>query len=323
MILTFLWFFIGGLVLVCSFYGYNKLVHANTQAQQVTHQIQRPEKSLNQSNTRNEEASFDASKITPVTPEQYAKAQLNYEKIVNQWGIGSIYIPSVSIQTKILAGMTNENLMVGVGTYYPDQQLGKGNYVALAHNLVQGGGSLGTLNQVREHDTIYATDFSNVYEYITTKSGVVDYSQGTLLDVPEKNEEALLTLMRCEGGLNTPNRAIVQGEYVRSYPADNAPKEVLKGLGLVKETFLQAIEASRDNQTNESKQNSSVTDNQKESQEQENKKPAKKQTKPSFSFLDKTCIDCYLFVQRRVVLLLVIYILLFDCLILWFKFTGN
>lgn len=65
---------------------------------------------------------------------------------------------------------------------------------------------------------------------------------GTLLD------KALLMLMRCEGGQNTPSkRKSVKAEYVRSYPAGNVPEDMLKGLGLKKETGNQ--QANFSNQT--------------------------------------------------------------------------
>lgn len=114
----------------------------------------------------------------------YAETQLHYDDIVNQWGIGSVYIPSSPIQTKILAGMSNENLMVGVGTYRAEQWLGKGNYVSLAHNLVQGGDALKNIRQTSEGSLIYATDFANIYEYRVMKKQVLSQSEGEILDEP-------------------------------------------------------------------------------------------------------------------------------------------
>ncbi|HFD1766344.1 TPA: class A sortase, partial [Enterococcus hirae] len=130
-------------------------------------------------------------------------------------------------------GMSNENLMVGVGTYRAEQRLGKGNYVLLAHNLVRGGGALKNLRQTSEGSLIYATDFANVYEYRVTKNQVVSQSEGELLDEPKEEETPIITFIRCEGGLNTTQRAVVQGMFVSSYPASEADNELKEKLGLV------------------------------------------------------------------------------------------
>ncbi|OQO54948.1 hypothetical protein BHG15_14915 [Enterococcus hirae] len=129
--------------------------------------------------------------------------------------------------------MSNENLMVGVGTYRADQRLGKGNYVLLAHNLVQGGGVLKNLRQTSEGSLIYATDFANIYEYRVTKNQVVNQSEGEVLDEPKAEETPLITFIRCEGGVNTTQRAVVQGMFVSSYPASEADNELKEKLGLV------------------------------------------------------------------------------------------
>lgn len=60
-------------------------------------------------------------------------------------------------------------------------------------------------------------------------------SAGELLEDSKSDEDALLTLIRCEGGLYTTNRAIVQGKFHKSYPADQASTQVKLGLGLVEE----------------------------------------------------------------------------------------
>lgn len=157
---------------------------------------------------------------------------------MNQWGVGALYIPSADIHSKILAGINNQNLMVGVGTYYQDQQLGKGNYVLLAHNLVQGGGTLENLPKTTLHQVFYLTDFTNVYEYVTIKNEIVDQSRGDLMAIPAGDQTPLVTLIRCEGGLNTSNRAIVQSEFLKDYPASEASKEVKLGLGIIEGRWI-------------------------------------------------------------------------------------
>ena len=232
-IIPFLWILLGVIVFGASYYGYQLLLHANEQAEQLTYPIEYKGEAKEKQKRKIKGAIYCPRQIKPVTPKTYAKAQLHYTEIVNQWGIGALFIPSANIHSKILAGMANQNLMVGVGTYYKDQQFSNGNYVLLAHNLIQGGGTLGNLPKTSLQEIIYATDFTNVYEYQATKNEVVPASRGDLLAIPDGDKPAVLTLIRCEGGINTPNRAVVQGEFLKEYPVSEASAEVKLGLGLV------------------------------------------------------------------------------------------
>ncbi|MBO0456607.1 class A sortase [Enterococcus hulanensis] len=231
--LPFLWILLGLIVFGASYYGYQLLLHANEQAEQLTYPIESNGETKEKQKRKIKDAVYCPRQIKPVTPKTYAKAQLHYTEILNQWGIGALFIPSANIHSKILAGMANQNLMVGVGTYYKDQQLSRGNYVLLAHNLVQGGGTLKNLPKISLQEVIYATDFTNVYEYQATKNEVVPASRGDVLAVPDYDKPAVLTLIRCEGGINTFNRAIVQGEFLKVYPVSKASDSVKLGLGLV------------------------------------------------------------------------------------------
>ncbi|EME3493720.1 class A sortase, partial [Enterococcus faecium] len=228
-----IWILFGFFIVGSTAYGYFLLQKPDNRSQSLRSPIQQEEQVEKKQESKNAKASFNPLLIQPVHAEEFAEAQLHYEDIVNQWGIGAVYIPSSSIQTKILAGMSNENLMVGVGTYRAEQRLGKGNYVLLAHNLVQGGGSLKNLRQTSEGSLIYATDFANIYEYRVIKNQVVNQSEGEILDESKAEETPLITFIRCEGGLNTTQRAVVQGTFVSSYPASEADNELKEKLGLV------------------------------------------------------------------------------------------
>lgn len=228
-----IWILFGFFIVGSTAYGYFLLQKPDNRSQFLRSPIQQEEQVEKKQESKNAKASFNPLLIQPVHAEEFAEAQLHYENIVNRWGIGAVYIPSSSIQTQILAGMSNENLMVGVGTYRAEQRLGKGNYVLLAHNLVRGGGALKNLRQTSEGSLIYATDFANVYEYRVTKNQVVSQSEGELLDEPKEEETPIITFIRCEGGLNTTQRAVVQGMFVSSYPASEADNELKEKLGLV------------------------------------------------------------------------------------------
>lgn len=308
--LPILWLIFGLVFASGCYYGYHLMKHADRNAEQMTHRIEPKEISQQRIEQRTNKATFDDRQIKPVTPEAYADAQLHYEKIVGQWGIGALYIPSAAIRTKILAGMDNQNLMVGVGTYYPNQQLGKGNYVGLAHNLVQGGGALGNLPKTALHQVFYATDFNRVYEYVATKNAVVHQSAGELLEDSKSDEDALLTLIRCEGGLYTTNRAIVQGKFHKSYPADQASTQVKLGLGLVEErgATAQATEQPKESQsTTKSKGKQAANKHQGSKTSQRNK--------PIYSLVQRVCISAFSAVSRSPILLSTGYLLLLSVLL--------
>lgn len=232
--LPIIWLIAGLLGLTFVFFGYQNLIKSGNSTGTLQHPIEAKQTRQQIQNTQT--ANYDTTQIKPVTTTQYAKAQLRYQTLVDQSGIGALYIPTAAVQTKILAGMTNDNLIVAVGTYRKSQQLGRDNYVVLAHNLVQGGGPLAKLNQVKVADIIYATDFVNVYEYRVSIHKIENQVNGELLQEPLPGASAKITLFRCEGALNTPNRMVVQGEFVKKYPAKQATTAIKKGLGLVSAT---------------------------------------------------------------------------------------
>lgn len=279
--LPFLWFAFGLLLSCASYYGYHLLLDANGNAEQMTRSIETKKSSQRKRKKKLEEATYCPRQIKPVTPAAYAKAQLQYVEIVNQWGVGSLFIPTADIHSKILAGIDNQNLMVGVGTYYKAQQLGKGNVVLLAHNLVQGGGVLENLRKTGLQQVFYLTDFTDVFEYVAEKNQVVEESRGELLDIPEVGESAIVTLIRCEGGINTPNRAVVQGKFLKKYPAGEATEEVKLGLGLTEARWI-SEEVSSDQQS--AIQESTI---------QMAKEPIEKTKKPIYSALQVLCIYLY------------------------------
>lgn len=237
-----------------SYYGYHLLLQANDQAEQIKQPIDLKQSNRDKQKKKLQKATYCPRQIKPVTPAAYAKAQLRYAEIVNQWGVGALYIPSADIHSKILAGIDNQNLMVGVGTYYQNQQLGKGNYVLLAHNLVQSGGSLGNLPKTTLQQIFYLTDFTKVYEYVAIKNDVVDQSRGDLMAIPTDDQTPIVTLIRCDGGLNTPKRAVVQGEFLKEYPASEASKEVKLGLGLIEGRWINDEKISNQQRANASEE---------------------------------------------------------------------
>lgn len=298
-VLPFLWLVLGVVFSGACYYGQYSLLHSNDNDNQMTHQIESNKTSQKRREELSEKASYDPDQVKPVTPEEYAKAQLRYHEIVNQWGVGALYIPSADIHSKILAGMNNQNLMVGVGTYYADQRLGEGNYVVLAHNLVQGGGALDNLPKTALDQVIYVTDFSKVFEYETRLNEVVDQSRGELIKVPEKDQPALITLIRCEGAINTTKRVVVQGEFTKEYPANEASEDVKIGLGLIEGRWDEEQVPSTENLPSE------ITENAKGKKTAANKKSSTQR----FSPIQTICIRLFTLLKESPYLVGLSYLL--------------
>lgn len=249
-ILNKLWIVSAILILGLYFYGEKVLLRTENDSKLMTHQALSEKEAEKNLNEKNRSATFDPSKVKAISPDEYAKANLKYEKLVQKYGVGSLYIPSSQIRTKILAGMSNENMSIAVGTYYSDQVLGKKNYVVLAHNLVEGGGVLNNLPATPLNSIIYATDFSKIFEYVVKKNEYVNDYDGHYLDHPAPDKEPVITLFRCVGGLGSIKRALVQGVYVKDYPVDEASDELKENLGLVErkaETKTPVINNTKEN----------------------------------------------------------------------------
>lgn len=252
---------------------------------QTANQVEKNQKAIEQ------QANFESKAIRPVDAEQIARAQLNYEEVINQWGIGSLYIPMANIKIRILAGMADDNLIVGVGTLTESQRLGEGHYVVLAHSLVNGGGTLGDLPEASIDSLIYTTDFSNIYTYKVTKNLIVHETEVSYIEESTKDQKPLLTLFRCEGDWNTEMRYLVQAELLEVCSPDEVEPDVLENLGLVQEVI------------EESKDSSDISETLKDSSVSLPKRKISKKEVPSsttkYSNWERFCIQVFLFINQN------------------------
>ncbi|MDR0921638.1 MAG: class C sortase [Lactobacillales bacterium] len=163
-------------------------------------------------------ASYDEKQIASVNIANYAEAKNNLQKNVNDWGIGKLYIPKVEINLPILAGLYNENLLSGVATYSSEQKLGKKNYVLLAHNIYQQDLLLHRIDKLNQGDSMYATDFHDIYVYRVTLNKVIQDTEIEYVENQMGEGTPIITLLRCEGNVGTIYRRIVQGELINTLP---------------------------------------------------------------------------------------------------------
>ncbi|GEM02240.1 LPXTG-site transpeptidase (sortase) family protein [Halolactibacillus halophilus] len=167
--------------------------------------------------------------VTHVDGSAIAKARENYSSSVEEYGIGSVYIPASEISLPLLAGTSEENLLNGVATASAEKELGEGLFIGMSHNVINQR-LLQNIDQAEKDDLVYLTDFTDVYTYRITEQTVVHETESSYLKEPEENETAKLLLYRCEGEYNTDWRRIVYGDYIKKEKISEVDKDILKGL---------------------------------------------------------------------------------------------
>ena len=180
-------------------------------------------------------ANYEEKQIASVNVANYAEARGVSFETTNNWGIGKIKIPKVEIDLPILAGLANQNLLTGAATYRADQQLGRGNYVLLAHNIFDTDVLLHRIKQLAEGDTIYTTDFKDIYVYKVSLNKVIEETEVSYVETESADGKQTLTLLRCEGDIGTIYRRVVQGKLSDVQPINGAGEALLKQLGIKKE----------------------------------------------------------------------------------------
>lgn len=182
---------------------------------------------------RIDEAEYDED-VDFATGAEIAEARLAYSSTIEDYGIGSIYIPNANIKVPLLAGTSEWNLFNGVGTGRPNQRLGQGLFVGLSHSLIRGT-LLRNLNRLSPGDLIYITDFDNIYTYRTLLQDVVHETDSKYFEEPTSDESAKLLLYRCEGEIGTEWRQIGYAEFVDKKPMSQFDEDILEGLSIDQE----------------------------------------------------------------------------------------
>lgn len=225
-------------ILGYAIYGYTQI---QTQSSMKPINIGKTEQLANYNLDKINRGNYTETDVTSVNLGNYTTAKVDFNRTVNDWGIGKLSIPSLSINLPILAGMNNENLLNGVATYNGSQQLGKGNYVLLSHNIPDSKGNanpvlLGKLNQVKIGTKIYASDFRNLFVYEVNNNQVVRETETQYITQPQQSvDPPIITLVRCEGGMGTEFRRIVQGKLLHTTPINSLKANEISSLGLSKE----------------------------------------------------------------------------------------
>lgn len=177
------------------------------------------------------DAPFDFDAVQPASTEAVIRAQLSNKRLPV---IGGVAVPTVGINLPIFKGLSNEGLLWGAGTLFPDQVMGEGNYALASHRAFEPGLLFEPLGNVNEGDPIYLTDLVNVYTYKIVLKVRVQPTEVQYLDViPDKK---LVTLITC-GENEGITRIIVQGELQSVTTVDKAEKGAVDAFSLEEKTY--------------------------------------------------------------------------------------
>lgn len=177
------------------------------------------------------EASFDFDAVESMSIESVLRAQLNHTKLSV---IGSIAVPSVSINLPIFRGLDNANLLYGAGTLSSDQKMGQGNYALASHRASNPQLLFTPLENLNLGDTIYLVDLENVYTYTSIFKEKVSPTDTQLLNIKEGKK--LVTLITC-GDMDAVTRLVIQGELKSVTPMKKATKEMKEAFDMITKTL--------------------------------------------------------------------------------------
>jgi sortase A len=156
---------------------------------------------------------YSGKTVRPLTVE--AMKQVDAEKVVTQYGAGTIEIPSIGMKLPILEGMTQENLSVGAGTMKPNQVLGQGNFALAGHYMTNEGLLFGGIKNVHQGDLIQLT-YQNqlrLVAYRVTEVKLITKDQGQVIS--DSQGTGLLTLITCDSSVaGTNGRLMVRAAVV-------------------------------------------------------------------------------------------------------------
>lgn len=122
-----------------------------------------------------------------------------------------IRISSIDLEMVVFNGASTENLEKGIGMIEPQKEIGVNNIGLAGHRAIAKGKQFNRLGEMKEGDAINIQTKDGEYEFIVTRSFVVNKSDVSVL---EEQEEPLVTLVTCTpiGRRNPPDRLIVQAE---------------------------------------------------------------------------------------------------------------
>ncbi|HHD1574862.1 TPA: sortase [Enterococcus faecium] len=139
--------------------------------------------------------------VKPLTVE--AMKKVDAEKVISNFGMGTIQIPSIGMNLPILEGMSQENLSVGAGTMKPNQELGKGNFTLAGHYMTNAGLLFGGIKNVKKNDPVQVTYKNKTINFKVVKIEHITAEDNQVIFDSEGN--GILTLITCDSSVDGTN----------------------------------------------------------------------------------------------------------------------
>lgn len=127
--------------------------------------------------------------------------------------IGTVRIDSLELELPIFVGMTNQNLLFGTATMYPERDALIDNIVILGHHLGYQGKLFSPIVQAKEGETVDLNYLGEQYTYKISATGVVDETDQKVL-ANTTDDSGILTLITCDKPTETNQRFVVVAKLV-------------------------------------------------------------------------------------------------------------
>lgn len=176
-------------------------------------------------------APFDFEAVESASSQAVFQTLLSNEKLPL---VGGVALPQVKINLPIFKGLSNEALLWGAGTMWPDQKMGEGNYALASHRGADPGYLFEALDQTKVGDPIYLTDLTNIYVYTATLNITVAPTETQYID--PVTDKKLVTLITCNDDYGT-KRVVVQGELKETHPVAEASADERAAFNLENKTY--------------------------------------------------------------------------------------
>lgn len=174
---------------------------------------------------RNSKKTLVPNETTEISNANYAdltKATAGFDKTVQNSLVGELIIPKSNIDLPILSYASNQTLSTGAAQYYPERIIGRGNYVLASHNFYGADVLLARISLLKNNDIIYVRNSQYIFKFEVTTNKIIDETE---IDYLNQTDQAIITLIRCEGGENTTKRRIVLGKLVSTNKINNNSKK--------------------------------------------------------------------------------------------------
>lgn len=173
---------------------------------------------------RKKKASFDYDAVEMINNKKIMDSLLSNEGANKNYVIAGISIPSVGIRLDIYKGVSEYALLRGAGTYFPDRELGKGNFVLAGHNMEDEVTLFSPLYRIQKGQKIYASDGKEIFVYKVSEILTISSTQVEVLDDIDKGQP-VITLITCADRYAI-NRICVKGKLINKIGISHASSQM-------------------------------------------------------------------------------------------------